>query len=114
MKGVLVFSRFLVPPTAAAWVIWPFIIFKRKDLLTEERLNHERIHIRQCNETLVVGFYVIYLINWLINIVTMNPALHRAILFEREAYDKQSDEYWLEKRKFWHWTKYINRKIKTG
>lgn len=110
MKGIIVTSKFLVPPTAAAWVLWPFIIFKKEEYKTPERINHERIHIRQCNETLVVGFYVIYIINFVVNLILMNRKPYRSILFEREAFENEDFVAYLEDRKFWAWTKYFNQK----
>jgi hypothetical protein len=43
--------------------LWPFILLKskREDLIL---LNHERIHLRQQLELLLVGFYLLYVIEW--------------------------------------------------
>jgi len=49
--------------------LFPFILVNNKSLLTDAILiNHERIHLRQQAELLVIPFYVLYLINYLINI----------------------------------------------
>ena len=61
------------------------ILFARKDAeLDEYLLNHERIHTRQMLELLVVGFYLWYLVEWLIRLLMPGNA-YLNISFEREA-----------------------------
>lgn len=51
-------------------------------------INHERIHFYQCMELGIVGFYILYILNFIINIfyyLDVNKA-YRNICFEREAY----------------------------
>ena len=68
------------------------IIFTRKNVrLSAVDLNHERIHTAQMLETLILGFYLWYLVEWLIRLVIERDPMHayRAIRFEREAYTHQ-------------------------
>ena len=89
---------------------FPFI-FLQKDSgrLDKVLMNHERIHIRQQLETLIVPFYLIYLINYLYNIITTleHETAYRNILFEREAYDHQHDQNYLKTRKFFGFLNYL-------
>ena len=109
LKGVLIYSKWLVPPSAAGWAIFPFIIFKRKEYATEEKINHERIHLAQQLELLILPFYVFYVLNFIVNLLMMNRKPYRNIIFEKEAYDNERDLRYLEDRKFWAFLKYFGR-----
>lgn len=56
-------------------------------------LRHEYIHTLQMRETAFVGFYLWYLIEWLVRLLCcLRPyKAYRNISFEREAYARQSD-----------------------
>ena len=88
------------------------IIFVRKGANVSERdLRHEKIHTKQILETLVIGFYLWYLTEWLIRVLFTKDALkhsaYKNIGFEREAYayDAQSD--YLEHREHYKWMDFI-------
>lgn len=85
------------------------ILFARKDAeLDEYLLNHERIHTRQMLELLVVGFYLWYLVEWLIRLLMPGNA-YLNISFEREAYANESKLNYLEHRKPYSWLRYIQK-----
>jgi len=77
--------------------------------LSRQELNHEYIHTLQQRELLFVGFYIIYIIEWLVRLVLCRNAFkaYLNISFEREAYDRMKDLNYAQKRKFFAWTKYI-------
>jgi hypothetical protein len=85
--------------------LFPFIFINSK--LGPERqkalINHERIHIRQQIEMLVIPFYLCYGINYLFNYLKLknHQQSYRQIIFEREAFSKESDFGYLNARKFW-------------
>lgn len=92
--------------------LWPFIILREKHKGTangEIILNHERIHIRQQGEMLVVLFYLWYVIEMLFRMVQYRSysRAYRNISFEREAYANQYNFLYLKDRGFWGWTKYL-------
>jgi hypothetical protein len=90
--------------------IWPFIIVKNEKLRTDKELiNHELIHHRQQLELLLVPFYLLYLVNYLVNLVKFknHDKAYRAIIFEREAYALESDLQYLVNRKPFAWLKFI-------
>ena len=74
--------------------LFPFILINSK--LSSERqrtlVNHERIHIRQQIELLVIPFYVWYLINYLVNRFKYNShdKAYRNIIFERAGNIKRN------------------------
>lgn len=96
--------------------LYPFILLVDKSLKLDKRImNHERIHIRQQLELLVLPFYVIYLIEFGIGLIKCRnkQQAYLNISFEREAYNHDTDLNYLKKRKLWAWSKYIsNRNIR--
>ncbi len=90
--------------------LFPFILINSK--LSSERqrtlVNHERIHIRQQIELLVIPFYVWYLINYLVNRFKYNShdKAYRNIIFEKEAFEQESNFDYLGNRKLWQFLKY--------
>lgn len=106
MKGKLIICKYLVWPGAAGWACWPFIIFRAEKYATPKRVNHERIHLAQQREMLVVPFYLAYVLNFIWNLIRMRPRPYRDIKFEREAFQNEADPTYLETRKFWAWINY--------
>ena len=90
-----------------AITIWPFIICK--GTMSERTLNHEKIHIKQQQELLLIGFYLLYTYYWLKNIIWWRMTIHQAykeIPFEREAYFNDDYEDYLQERKWFAWWQY--------
>ncbi len=88
----------------AAMTIWPFIFIKDKIHKQNEILiNHEKIHLRQQIELLWGPFFIWYIFEFLIKLIIYNnrDTAYRAISFEREAYQNESNLEYLKKRKFW-------------
>ena len=72
-------------------------------------MNHERIHIRQQLELLILPFYVLYLIEFAIGIFKYKNRLNAYlnISFEREAYKHDFDLNYLKCRNWWAWKDFI-------
>ena len=83
----------------AGMAFFPFVIINSEVEPTPELINHERIHLRQQLEMLVIPFYIWYLI-----------AYYRKgyvnIKFEREAYANDSKLDYLKNRKAYSFLKY--------
>lgn len=92
---------------AKAMVIWPFILVSPNAKMSETDLNHERIHLAQYKELFVIGFYLLYGLEWCIKSLLMWKGAYRELSFEREAYDNEGDLEYLKKRKRYSFTKYI-------
>ena len=104
------FLRFFTGGFAKAITLFPFIILKEKKLRDDPVLmNHEKIHLRQQIELLVVFFYIWYLAEYIYR--RANTQSHynayKAISFEREAYQNQKNQYYLEKRRSFGFLKYL-------
>ena len=88
----------------------PFILLQRKsDREDQVLMNHERIHIRQQLELLILPFYLIYLVNYLYNLITTrdHQTAYRNIIFEQEAYDHEKELNYLQARRLFGFLDYI-------
>ena len=88
------------------------VLFVRKGVTVNHRMiNHERIHSAQMKELLFIGFYVLYLLEWIIRLFQYRFKWHTAyrnISFEREAYFNDFDfSYLTEKRKPYNFIKHL-------
>ena len=96
-------------------------IFIRKDLPREYLeesptrdilLRHERIHMQQMVERLIIPFYLIYIIEWLVRLLACGDSYraYRRISFEQEAYDHQDDVMYNQRRQLFAFCKYYRRR----
>ncbi len=95
---------------AAGMAIFPFILLKSERLKRDaEIINHETIHLRQQLELLVFPFYILYLLNYLINLFRYqnHDLAYRNIIFEKEAYDHETDLKYLKNGNWYGWIKSI-------
>ncbi|AOR28713.1 hypothetical protein FORMB_16740 [Formosa sp. Hel1_33_131] len=101
---MIIVSKFIVRKGYAAMAIFPFIFFKKKEYINPVRLNHERIHLRQQLELLLIFFYLWYLIDFIVKYAKYRnwKTAYRNIIFEREAYSFEKDLNYLKKRKFYN------------
>ncbi len=88
----------------------PFVVLKhhyqKEDAVF---LNHERIHLRQQSELLIVFFYIWYALEFLIRLIQFQDRhkAYRNISFEREAYTNECDQLYLKKRKPYSFFKFL-------
>jgi len=109
---MILISKYLIPNGYTGLTIFPFVMLKSDKLKTDYVLiNHERIHLRQQLEFLVIPFYVIYVLEFLMRLLHYQnwKLAYRNISFEREAYRNEIDLDYLKTRKFWDFLKYIRR-----
>ncbi|MEX0995648.1 MAG: hypothetical protein WDZ45_01210 [Flavobacteriaceae bacterium] len=74
-------------------------------------MNHERIHLRQQLELLILPFYLWYGLEFLLRLLYFRNRYkaYRNISFEREAYSNEADLYYLKRRKFWAFIGYLKK-----
>ena len=90
-----------------AITLYPFII--ARDRLSITTYNHEKIHLVQQRELLIIGFYLLYVWYWLkakAKGLTGSEAYY-AIPFEKEAYENQGNFKYLNDRKRHAWKNYL-------
>ena len=86
----------------------PFGIYLSKRSMTNAKtIRHEKIHWKQQMELLIVPFYLWYVIEWLIRMITDKGNAYRAISFEQEAYQNESNLNYLDNRKHFAFLKYL-------
>jgi len=98
----LIVSKYLIPKGYRGMTVFPFVILReRKDANLPVLMNHERIHIRQQLELLIVPFFIWYFLEYLVRLVQYKDRFlaYRNICFEREAYSNENDLGYLKKRK---------------
>lgn len=94
----------------SAMAVFPFIFVKRSDYRHDQTLmNHEKIHLCQQLEMLLLPFYVLYVGHYLFNLLKYrnHDEAYRNICFEREAYDNDWDLNYLQTRRFWSFWRYF-------
>lgn len=92
--------------------LWPFIILKSDALRDDDSLiNHEKIHLRQQLELLVLPFYIVYLLEFLIRCLFYwdSYKAYQNLSFEREAYFNEDNPNYLHERKPFSFIKYLWR-----
>lgn len=90
--------------------LFPFIFLKTVALKENKVLiNHEKIHLKQQLETLIIPFYFCYLLEFLIRLLQYKnwKKAYRNISFEREAYANQANLDYIENRSIWAFLKYL-------
>jgi hypothetical protein len=97
-------------------VLFAFVFLNKKSRFLSVNdmttlLNHERIHVRQQLELLILPFFIIYIAEWLVLLLKYrNKNLaYRNISFEKEAYDNADELGYLKNRRPYAWLNYWKR-----
>ena len=103
-------NKFLLAKGFNGVSLWPFIILKDKSFKNDlVLLNHEKIHLKQQAEMLLLFFYVWYGIEFGIRYLQYKNKFlaYRNISFEREAYTNEFNLSYLKNRRFWDFLKFL-------
>lgn len=107
---IIVCQTFLKNTKITGITLFPFIILKEKsDRQNKVLINHEKIHLRQQLELLIIFFYLWYVLEyfyWYLKLKNHFMA-YKYVSFEREAYAMEDDLDYLKERKLWSFWKYI-------
>jgi len=107
---MILVSKF-VPYSAIA--LYPFIIVRKGEFKEDTILiNHEKIHHRQQLELLIIPFYILYFLNYLVNVIRYKNhfTAYKQIVFEREAFAMDKNLEYLKQRKPYAFFKFFNPK----
>lgn len=110
MKYPIIYAPFM---KVSGMALFPFILVSQKSFIKDEDIiRHETIHLKQQLELLVLPFYLLYFLNYLINLCRYKNhyKAYFEIIFEREAYAKDKDILYLLHRPFWAFMAYFKRK----
>lgn len=103
-------SKFIVPKGFVGITFYPFIFLKTASLKENKVLiNHEKIHLQQQLELLVVFFYAFYIVEWLFKLFKYRDRriAYKNLSFEREAYQNEDNLLYLKKRNILGFRKYL-------
>lgn len=107
---MIIISKYIVPKRYLGITIWPFIFLKHATLKDDVALlNHERIHIKQQLELLILPFFIWYSFEFIYRFVQFKSwqQAYRNISFEREAYTNENDLDYIKSRPFWGFSRYL-------
>ena len=107
---MIVISKHLFYRNYVGLTLWPFIILKHDGLKKDAILiHHERIHLKQQQELLLVPFYLFYIFEWLLRCIWYLDSYkaYQNISFEREAYTNETNLNYASERKPFSFIKYL-------
>ena len=98
---VLIVSKYLVPKGYRGITLFPFVFLSHQNLKNDEIIiNHERIHLRQQLELLIIPFFVWYFLEFLVRFFQYNnwKQAYQNISFEKEAFENEANLHYLKYR----------------
>lgn len=102
-KGIWI----IIPPLHVQGItLFPFVLVKKPELLKNDSfVRHERIHLAQQLELLILPFYLIYIAHycWFRLKGYKHQHAYKSIIFEKEAYDNHDHHGYLSQRRLWAW-----------
>ncbi len=111
MFPILIKSKFLtkllsVVISVYAITLYPFIISSEE--LDQYTMNHEMIHFEQQKELFVIGFYALYVYDFLKGVIKYKDKdlAYYSIRFEQEAYNYENDLGYIVDREKHAWKEY--------
>lgn len=109
----LIVAKYLIPKGYRGLTAFPFVFIKYHiDKENKVFINHEKIHLRQQLELLVILFFIWYFIEYLFRLIQYKKAdlAYRNISFEREAYANESNLEYLKNRPFLKFLNFFDKK----
>ncbi|WP_431244304.1 hypothetical protein ACQ9BO_08125 [Flavobacterium sp. P21] len=109
----LIVAKYLIPKGYRGMAVFPFVLVKYDfDKANDVFVNHEKIHLRQQVEMLVLPFFIWYFSEFLIRLIQYKnkDLAYRNIGFEREAYQNETNINYLKNRSFFQFLNYLKLK----
>lgn len=103
------YSKYFPPKGFAAINLFGIVIGRKEyGRLSQQEINHEKIHTHQILELLWIFFYILYFLEWLVRVMQYRSLLkgYYNISFEREAYSNDKNLNYLENRPKYCFFKY--------
>lgn len=110
---IIIYNKVLPFPGYRAINLFGIIFARGDESLSKRTITHETIHTKQMLETLFLGFYIQYLLEFLIKlIICFNwDRAYRSISFEQEAYNFDDYAGWPSIRGSYSWCVYVFKLI---
>lgn len=93
-------AEFILRMKVGAIAIFPFILVPHSARMDATLLNHEKIHLRQQLELLIIPFYIWY-------VIAFFRKGYLNISFEKEAYMNEKNQDYLKTRKPYSFRSYL-------
>jgi hypothetical protein len=109
---ILILSKYLIPNGFRSVTLFPFVLIKCKDdKKNTVLLNHEKIHLQQQIELLILPFFIWYALEFLINLIRFKNSnqAYLNISFEREAYFNENNLSYLSNRSLWAFRNFLTK-----
>jgi hypothetical protein len=106
----LIVTKYLIPKGYHGLAFFPFVFVKQPlDKQNTVFVNHEKIHLRQQLELLIIPFFIWYFLEFCLRWIQFKnfDLGYRNISFEREAYANEKQIDYVKNRSFWKFLKYI-------
>lgn len=116
----IIVNKILPPLGYKALTLGPFIFVKKGAILSDRDINHEAIHWEQYKETLIIGFFLVYVIEFILKLIFPSLTIkekkdgrsywnrvYHSLSMEREAYAHQDESNYIKSRKHFAWIGYI-------
>ena len=96
-----------VAPISIGAITLGFVVFSRGEIDGKTR-QHETIHFQQFHETGFAGFFLLYLYDYIKNYIHFRDGAlaYYNIRAEKEAYQHEETENYLQTRPRWRWIKW--------
>ncbi len=107
----LIVAKYLIPKGYRGLAVFPFVFVKYPvDKNNSIFVNHEKIHLQQQLELLILPFFIWYVLEYCFRLLQYKNAnlAYRNISFEREAYANESNLKYLETRSFCFFLKFLS------
>lgn len=110
---LIIYNKILPFPGYRAINLFGIIFARGNKPLSARTITHETIHTKQMLETLIIGFYIWYLLEFLIKLVICFnwDRAYRSVSFEQEAYEFADFSNWPKWRWRWTWSMYVFKLI---
>ncbi len=101
------FKLYILKGKYSGMALWPFMLLKKD--ASDIVINHELIHIQQQKELMIIPFYILYVFNYLFNLMIYynHNKAYKNIIFEREAYANAYDKGYLKTRTYMAFLNYL-------
>ena len=106
-----IYNKWIPVGNGKLMTVKPYVFIREeyKGKLVPSDYTHEKIHIIQQTEMTVIGFFLLYILEYAIKLLLTfsHHRAYRSISTEQEAYANQNRQSYLVTREKYAWRKYI-------
>lgn len=108
----VIVTKYLIPKGYNGLTLFPFVMIRNDfDKKNKVLINHEKIHIKQQKQLLVLPFLIWYIVEFLFRWMQFRDknVAYRNISFEREAYANEQNLNYVKEMSFWSFLNYLKK-----